>query len=59
MYRHCPIYWLNEEKGNAIAPNLTKKLFRPPLKEAFAVFPGYNAALDPIYENQPAKNGAR
>ena len=27
MYHHGPIHWLNEEKGNTIAPNLTKKLF--------------------------------
>lgn len=59
MYRHCPIHWLNEEKCNVIASNLTKIFFRTPLKDGVTVFSVYNAALGPIYENQPAKNGTR
>lgn len=51
MYRHCPIHWLNEEKCNVIASNLTKIFFRTPLKDGVTVFSVYNAALGPIYEN--------
>jgi hypothetical protein len=59
MYRHCPIHCLNEEKCNVIASNLTKIFFLTLLKDGITVFSVYNAALGPIYENQPAKNGSR
>jgi hypothetical protein len=59
MYRHCPIHCLNEEKCNVIASNLTKIFFLTLLKDGITVFSVYNAALGPIYENQPAKNRTR
>jgi len=59
VYRRCPIPQLNEEKGNASAPNLTKMLFSVTSEGGIRCIPLIQHDLNPIYEKQPAKNGTR